>query len=322
MGGIGVISNPRSGRNQRNPELVERLAWMLGEKGELAQPKSFDMLDACARDLRDRQVDVVCVHGGDGTLHKALSALFRAYAEDHEGPLEDLVLPRIAILKAGTMNTQARNVGVKRKAEPMLGHVVRTWQHDQPFAIEERRMLVVDGKHCGFLFGTGVLARFLEAYYEGDDASPSKAVRTLLRAIWGALTRNSFDAWLFRPDPYEVVVDGKAWAGPAYASVCAGTMADLGLGFQLFHRALANREHLHAIGATCSAWEIVKLLPRIYRGLPIGRPGIYDQAARRMEIRVAEGAEPVIPYMIDGDFLRGEGALTVEVGPRVRFIVG
>lgn len=318
MGGIGVISNPRSGRNQRNPELVERLAYVLGEQGQIAQPRSFDDLEATARDLRDRGVEVICVHGGDGTLHKALSALFRVYLETHPGRAEDLVLPRIAILKSGTMNTMARNVGVKRSSESMLGHVVGTWQGHGAFEIEERRLLVVDGKHAGFLFGTGVLARFLEAYYAGGDASPWKAVKTLGRACWGAMLDDSFNQWLFKPDPFEVSVDGRRWRSPAYASVAVGTAADIGIGFQLFHRALRQREHLHALGFTCSAFDVVKLLPRIYRGQPIGREGIHDEAARRVQIR---GTAP-IGFMMDGDFLQGGETLTVQVGPRVRFITG
>lgn len=318
MGGIGVISNPMSGRNRRNPGLARRLGYILGDGGELAQPGSFADLDATARSFRDRGVELVCVHGGDGTLHKTLSALFGAYRTTHEGPLGELVLPRIAILKGGTMNTLARNVGVRRRAEAMLGHVVSGHHAGVPFEVVERRMLVVDDHHCGFLFGTGVLARFLEAYYAGGDPSPRKAVSTLLRAIWGGLFGTEFGTWLMKPDPFRVRVDGRRWEAEAFAAVAAGTMADLGLGFRVFHLCLRHPEHFHAVASTAGAVPIIGALPRIYMARDYAREGVECEVGRVLEI----DHDGPIGFMIDGDFVQGGQSVRVEVGPRVRFVVG
>lgn len=136
MGGIAVISNPRSGVNRRNPELLKRLAYVLGDKGELAQPPDLDHLEETVRSLRERDIDILCVNGGDGTLHKVLSALVRVYGDGLSGEaLTRVRLPYIAILKAGTVNTISRNIGLRMRARPFLGTIVDAWHADAPLQI-------------------------------------------------------------------------------------------------------------------------------------------------------------------------------------------
>ena len=79
MGGIGVITNPRSRANLRHPELAENLKRILGANGTLEQPADLDQLGAVARAFKARDIDVVCVSGGDGTVHTVLTAMATAY---------------------------------------------------------------------------------------------------------------------------------------------------------------------------------------------------------------------------------------------------
>ena len=52
-----------------------------------------------------------------------------------------------------------------------------------------RNVLVInEGEAAGFLFGTGVLSRFMEAYYAGGTTGVLKAVRVLARAVASAST--------------------------------------------------------------------------------------------------------------------------------------
>lgn len=319
MSGIGVISNPRSGHNKRNPEAVRRLGWILGEKGELSQPDGLDRLEDVILAFRQRDVDIICVHGGDGTLHKVLSALTRVYAEGKMGrELRAVRLPLIAILRGGTMNTMGRNIGLRLAADDLLGKVVVGYHAEQPLRTVERNLMVVNGTEAGFLFGTGLPARFLEAYYEGGDAGPWKAVTTLTRAIWSSIVGGPFAQSLFALEPCRVKVDGQEWEPSAYATVLGGTTADMGLGFRPFFQALSHPDHVHVIGVNGGAMSVVSKLHRIRLALPFSGPGITDQVARRFTIE----ADHPISYMIDGDFLRAGQTLTVEAGPRVRFIVG
>lgn len=318
MGGIGVISNPRSGRNRRNPHIVRRLAGVLGDNGHLAQPEGLESLEDVARSFRERDIDVACVNGGDGTLHKALSAIVRIYADGKEGrELRKVRLPLIALLKGGTMNTLARNVGRKANGEEMLGHVVQAYLEERPFRTEERNLMVINGEQAGFLFGNGALSRFLEAYYAGGDASPWKAVKMITRLLASGMVGGRFARELFARQPYQVVVDGREWEAETYAAIAAGTATDLGFGFRPFYGVTTHPDHLHALGFACGPTSVLRAVHRLRLALPMNRPDIYDQLARRFTISSSEPQS----YMLDGDFLHGGQTLSVEVGPRVRFIV-
>lgn len=308
MGGIGVISNPRSGKNKRNPGLARRLAYILGDKNILAQPNHLDDLAEVARHFRDRGVEILCINGGDGTAHTVLSTFLREYG--------DRPLPIVALLRGGTMNTMAKNIGLTGSPESILGRVVNAFAADEALPTVERNLMVVDGQQVGFLFGNGLMSSFLEAYYEGGDASPWKAVKVLVRTVGSAVVGGSFLQKLMRPVRVRVEVDGELWEPTEYLCVSAGTMADIGLGFRPFFRALHYPDHFHAVGFACTAMDVVKGLPRVIMARPFDNPNILDQVARRM---VIEGDEPQ-SYMVDGDFHRGGNRIVVEVGPRLRLL--
>ena len=310
MPGIGVISNPRSGMNKRNPRLARKLAYILGDKNILEQPDHLDGLRSVARQFKERDVDIVCINGGDGTAHTALTIFLAEYGSKP--------LPKIALLRGGTMNTMARNIGLKGSPESILGRVVNAYASDEPLSFTERNLLVVDGVQAGFLFGNGILSSFLEAYYEGGDASPWKAVKTLARAVGSALIGGSFIKRMLGPVKVRAQVDGRWWEPREYLAVAAGTAADIGLGFRPFFRCLQHPDHMHVLGLACPISEVVKAIPTIRLARPVRRPGIQEAVARRL---ILESDAP-IPYMIDGDFHVGGQTLNIEVGPRLRLING
>lgn len=318
MGGIAVLSNPRSGVNKRNPALVQKLAYMLGDKGELRQPPDLDHLEETVRELKARDVDVVCVNGGDGTLHKVLSALVRVYSEGATGEaLRQVRLPRIAILRSGTLNTMSRNIGLKTKAEEMLGRVVSAHHGGPPLRTVERSLIVVNGEHAGFIFGIGVLARYMRLYYEGGTTGAIKALRVFLQVCISAAFGTSLAEELFHPEPWRIESDGVPWEASGYAAVAIGTVRDIGLGFELWARALDDPERMHALGFACSPATVLPLLPNIFMGRAISAEGLLQGLPHRLTIT----GDAAIDLMMDGDFVPGVEQLVVEAGPRVRFLV-
>ena len=100
---IGVISNPRSQRNQsemaRMRELIERHSVPHGEIDEIESvPHILQRLAADG-------VELVAVSGGDGTVQAVLTALLNGNA--FSSP------PRVAVLAAGMTNLIAADVGMK-----------------------------------------------------------------------------------------------------------------------------------------------------------------------------------------------------------------
>lgn len=310
MGGIGVITNPRSRQNLRNPSIADRLGYILGEKGVLEKPTDLPELHAVARQFREREIDVVCINGGDGTMHKALTAMVGAYG--------GAPLPKVAILRTGTMNTIARGVGVRGSAAQILEHVVARYHADEPLATARRWLLAVDGTQYGFLFGNGLIARFLEEYYEGTDPTPAKAVWLLVRACLSAAVGGPLIRRLLAPYVGTATIDGREWRCDRWMTVAAGTSDDIGVGFRPFYRCLTHPGRMHAIGVgTLNAMALVRELPRVYTARPMAGDDMYADVGTRLVLR---SAEP-IAYMLDGDFHRGGTEVVVTIGPPVDFVL-
>src|SRR5205807_1304885 len=78
---IVVFVNPRSRANRRDPQLATRFAQTLGDAGRVIAPVSLDDLLVQARALAQTPPDVIGIHGGDGTLHRAVAALIHAFGD-------------------------------------------------------------------------------------------------------------------------------------------------------------------------------------------------------------------------------------------------
>ncbi|MCP4809653.1 MAG: diacylglycerol kinase [Proteobacteria bacterium] len=308
MAGIGVITNPRSRQNRRNPQLAERLAYVLGEKGRLASPTSHEALDEVAQHFLEHEIEIVAINGGDGTSHVVISALVRAYG--------DRPLPRIALLRGGTMNTVASGLGVRGEPHELLGALTTAYHRETPLRLARRSLLLVDGK-AGFLFGNGIISNFLEAYYEGSEPTPVKAAWVLAKAVGSAFVQGQLIQRLARPVNARVSLDGRPWQDMPWMALAAGTTDDIGLGFRPFYRSLQHPGHLHALGVGCTPVQLVPQLWRIYRSLGTQHPRIIEGVAREM---IIEADEP-LTYMIDGDFHRGGQRLELRVGPEVELVL-
>ena len=167
MSGIGVVFNPRSRRNVRDPSAARRLADALGDHGVVREARSRDELHRIAEDFKALSIDVLGISGGDGTNHVTITGFLNVYGAHS--------LPQLAFLRGGTMNTVANSVGVRRgRPEGLLGRLIRAYaqQAIRPLANVERRVMRVRGEgeqHYGFTFGTGVVYGFLAEYYAGGE---------------------------------------------------------------------------------------------------------------------------------------------------------
>lgn len=288
------------------------MSYMLGTKGKLAQPKDRRELVAQARHFRDEGIDVLAVNGGDGTLHLAVTAFVEAYGEQP--------LPPIAILRGGTMNTIASGLGISGSPADILSALLLRYHTDQPLPLAERHALCIEGSEqpeYGFLFGNGLLSNFLEEHYTYAEPSPLTAAWLLARAIASAVVGGELIQRIQRPAECEVTVDGTKWPGSRYLTVCAGSVDDIGLGFRPFFESLRHPGRMHAVGFACTARGVVKALPAIWMARPIDAPDVYAAIPERMVIH----SERAAPFMVDGDFHPAGQAVTVSVGPKVRFVL-
>ena len=333
MPGIGVVFNPRSGRNVRDPRAAGRLARALGDHGVVRQTGSIDELYRVAEDFRKLDIDVLGISGGDGTNGVTITGFLDVY--------EGSALPQIAFLRGGTMNTVANSVGVARgKPEGLLDRLARAYveRASIPLRGVERHVMSLRGDNTraigsikqtapplpvkfGFLFGTGVVHGFLAEYYAGGSPpNPVIAAKTLLRGVGSACVRGEMIRRMAAPFRGSVELpDGTVWEERDYLAIAGGTIDQIGLNFRPFHRYAEKPGHFHLLGIHTSPMGFVSQLPRIWRAAPM-KPGHTFESLT--ETAIIRSKSPRISYMVDGDLHECDGPLRVSIGPRVRIVVG
>jgi diacylglycerol kinase (ATP) len=319
MSGIGVVVNPKSRRNRGDPGAASRLARHLGDFGVVREARSFDELLRVAEDYRRSSIDVLAISGGDGTNSVTLTGFIHTYGT--------ALLPEIALLRGGTMNTVANSVGVvRRRPEDLLDSLVRRYAQrvSQPLPVVERDVMRVAEQAGGaaryaFLFGTGVMQRYLSEYYESGASSPLAAVKVLARGIGSAIVRGAMIQRLAEPFRGSVELDdGTAWPERDYLAIAAGTVSHIGLDFKPFYRFAERRGSFHCLGIVASPAAFVAELPRIHKGKPMSPGTAYDAVTSRMVVHCA--TQP-LRYMIDGDLHDAPSPVEVSIGARVRLVV-
>lgn len=303
---VAVIGSPRSGANRRNPRRLETLQRLTEEAGHIfLAPDSLAGLEAAIQGLPE--IDILAVNGGDGTLHRVLTAAVGAFGED---------LPEVAILPGGTMNIAARSSGWLGKPIPALQAVLS--HADRPSLVRRRHWLLrIDERWYGFLWGNGLIARFLEVYEEVDDPTTARAASILARGAASALVQGPFVKRLTRRWEGELEIDGVVHPRKDWLAVAAGTVEQIGLGFRPFRMVSEHPGQMHAVGLGCSVGQFARELPRVYSKRPLGHPENVEQPARRLVLRSDERAT----FMVDGDFHRGGTELVVETGPSIDLLV-
>ncbi len=341
MSGIGVVLNPRSRRNLRDPRAALKLARTLGDHGVVRQVNSIEDLHRTAEDFKHLDIDVLGISGGDGTNHVTITGFLDVYGN---GQLQDGVLPtslpQIAFLRGGTMNTVANSVGIQHgKPEGLLSRLARAYAEraTMPLANVERRVMRIGPRapgskslgpstsdrgsahHYGFLFGTGVVHGYIAEYYRGGEPSPLVAAKTLARGIGSTLVRGEMIRRMAAPFRGSVSLDdGTTWEERDYLSVAAGTIDQIGLSFRPFYRWAERPDAFHLLGIFASPFQFVCDLPRIRDAQPM-RPGrTYEATPSHAIIRSADGT---VRYMIDGDLHEAEGEIELSIGPRVKIVL-
>jgi diacylglycerol kinase family enzyme len=311
MGGIGIVNNPRSRRNRRSPRVARRLRAQLGDDGEVRDASTPEELARALEAFRAEGVDVLGVNGGDGTIHYVLTAAMRAW---------DGALPRIQLLPGGSMNTVARGSGVRGGPERALREVLVRRRRGDPLRAVPRDLLRVspDGAAptYGFIFGTGSIVSFLDAYYGTGRPCPATAALLVARGLASALVNGRFAAALTRRERLRVSTDGDEWPDGSYLALAAASTPDVGFGFLAFARCLEQPGSFHVVGVTGSLPQLALAVPGIRRGAPWRRRLAQDEVSRAL---VVEGDRP--RFTVDGDLYGAERAVSVETGPTVEIVI-
>ena len=311
MPGIGVIVNPYARSNQRDPKRVERLEKILGADGMVVQTNGIDVLGDVACRMREREIDVLAVCGGDGTIFRTVTAFRNAWGKDE--------LPMLLPLRGGTINVIAGSIACMRGSpERVLSHVVHDYRHVRTHDVVERELITVNGEQHGFLFGLGLIVNFLRVYYTSPKPTPLRAAALLVKFAGSAALQTSLIRGVTQPVIADVLCDGERLPFRQFSLMLGMSIEHLPLGFRPGYLATRKHGHFHLLGGPIPAIRVVQNLRRFRYGIPVRDEGLYDNLAREVKIEF----ERPTHYMIDADIMGPVSSITLTAGPRVRMVRG
>lgn len=311
MPGIGVVVNPVAGRNRSRTDRSERLAAVLGDCGVVRETEDIGQLTDVASEFLERKVEILGVCGGDGSIHRCLSALIPVYGTEP--------LPRVLPLRAGTINFVAAATGCRRGSpERVLGHIVRQYQEGGTYDTTERDLLCVNGTEYGFAVGSGAVVNFLRAYYGKQGTGAVSAAWLLAKVIASGVLGTNLVRGIVQPVEADILCDDERVPFRVFTVILGATVEQIALGFRPTYLGNRKRGYLHFVGGPIGTWAVLKNLRRLRRGFPIEEPTLYDNLARRLTVRFGRPTA----FMIDGDIGATVDELLVTTGPRVTLIRG
>lgn len=285
MATIGLLINPYARRNRHDQARVDAMIKAVGENGRCIVTRSLDEIDNAAKELAEGGFDCLGVSGGDGSASHFISSLRR----------QGYKIPPFLFVPSGTTNMVQITLKQSKNGPKLLEKVV----HNPIQAIkrEKRDLLNIDNTHYGFVFGIGLVTKFLEIYYDGPGRGVKKTLYLLRKIVLSTAKRSHFARDLVTPVRAVISVDGRELPMTEYTAVLVQTYDNLSSGFRPMYRAFEKEGTFHCLATSLSAPGLVNRLPLIYRGQPWNHPKVDDSVGKKMVITFPESGM----YQVDGD---------------------
>jgi diacylglycerol kinase (ATP) len=310
MPGIGIILNPYSRSNRKDPGRIKRLGFIVGDKGSCHSTETIAQVRELAHEFKGRNIDVLGISGGDGTNHRTLTIFLEVYG--------DQPLPRIALLRGGTMNNLANQLGIRGDSERILSNLIIKYHEGIPFVEKRMNMVSINGAH-GFLFGMGLITRFIRVYQDVPGGpTPARGAWLLGRAMVSSVVNGKFARRLTERFDCRMTADGKAMPFRNYMMVFAGTMSTLGFNFRPLYRSTSEEGKFQAVAISATGRQLLTTFPRAFFARPSRSEHYVDEMCSRM---VMEFERPM-PYTIDGDMAEAPATrIEITTGPLLTMII-
>jgi diacylglycerol kinase (ATP) len=281
---IIILFNPSSGRGKARQLLARALEVLrrAGAEVEVRESRSARHLLELAFRAGEEAPDMIVSAGGDGTHHYVINGLFGSR------------IP-LGLLPTGSGNDFATGLGIP--PDPRAAAMCLLGNHTREIDLA-RVGSVVYACIAGVGFDS-VVTRFA-----------NERVRRLggpLAYAWAILRCLKF----YRPEPLEIDSEGKNFSGDVVFAV-VGNNVSYGGGLKLTPRAQLDDGLLDVcIVPYMGRLELLRWVPRAYRGQHLTHPQIAYFQARKVSLRTTSRLE----LFGDGEFIQ-ELPAVIEVVPR------
>ena len=283
-----LIANPASGSPPNASLRDQALAGLraAGAQVDLQVTQDAGHLFEIAREHELAGYDALCVLGGDGSMHEAVSGLLQRP--------RPLPIP-VGLIPAGTGNSLGLSLGITDVAE-----AVRRIVAGEPRPVDVIRVTAAgETHHClnliGWAAGQAINATAERLRWLG-------APRYAAAALWHVLS--------VRPKPAKIVLDHKVHEDE-FLLVLACNTKYVGSRMLAAPRAAIDDGLVDVvIVRRASRWRMLRLLQRVHDGSHVEMPEVEYHQVRSLRI---ETASPE-PLNLDGE-LKGTTPLVAEVVP-------
>ncbi len=305
---IDVIANTNARAYRRDSSLLANIRRVSAGRADVHATSHVDELSTICEQIAHRGSDLVVLSGGDGSFMAGVSALARVY--------EPRPLPRIGLLPGGTVATVARNFGLKGSPVALLERLLTTPQvfgTTRSGTLRVRQTLRGETiERVGFIFGTGLIARFFDLYYADGARGYAGAARIAARIFVDSFYDGPYARRVLTPMPCTIDADDKPLDGDKWSLVCAAVVHNLGIGMKVNYRAGEDLERVHLVASQLAPGLLGPRAPLALLGKPIGGQGHVDKLVTSFVVRFS----PDGPYVLDGDVLRAT-EVSVCAGPQL-----
>ena len=308
MSGIGIIFNPLAGKNRKYYWMSQELTDVLNGNGILRETKSKDDLNQAILEFKDRDIDIIAISGGDGTIHLVLSAVINTY--------KDKPFPKFMSLRSGTMNTFANSVKFKGKTQNILKEAIGKYKKGKPFKEINQPLIKINDKY-GFMTGAGVVSKFLDIYNSSPNPGLVHAAKMVFRIIFSTIFSTHYSKNIFSPTKFKITIDGKKIKRNEFMFILGCTIKEIGLGFTPTPHAYDKPEHFHFIASSMKPISFVPKIPALWLGRDFTHPELQHNGIAKEVVVEPEGK---LRWMVDGDLYSTEKPLHFSVGPTITVI--
>ncbi|MCA9642504.1 MAG: hypothetical protein H6718_23700 [Polyangiaceae bacterium] len=305
-----LILNPNAARLRKDPALQQRLTELAHGRARVFVTETLAELSRVVQTLSRENVERLVLCGGDGTFMEGVSALARAGR---------LAAPRarrrlaLAFLPAGTVATVAQAFDQPRDPVHGLELALRT---EAQFVARPSLSVTSSNRgeleeRVGFIFGTGLVARFFKRYYLEGGQGLAAAARIVARTLAGSFREDTYARSVLDPLPCRIAVDSGPLEADAFSLVLCSVIRDVGLGMQVCYRAGEDWERPHVVASSLGPRKLGPQVHRVLRGRPLKGRGGFDGLTSQLLLQFADGPGP---WVLDGDLLEAE-RVQVQAGP-------
>jgi len=304
---VGIIVNVNASGNKKDRELPSKIKDIIGEFALVRVTSELSELNDVAHEFNKKEIEVVGISGGDGTLHHTLTNLFHAYKEK---------IPKVFVMCGGTMNTIAKASGLRRNQLEVLKRIKEYFHGNIPVKVVKKNLIRI-GNRFGFIIGGGLVTSLLNEYYSGEERGPKKAARVVWRLARAAIIKGKEYKRLFPVVKGVLKADGLFCRFESITAFLGATVNEIGLGFHITYMGGKTDKGFHFLVSELSPFEYVLRLPELYFGIPIKSKKVFDRICEKVEMEF----EDDVYYTIDGDMYLTEGKrLCAEFGPSVEIL--